>query len=176
MDLPLTSVADNAQAQCDERAPTFRKVTSRILPIMSLALFLNNMDRTNVGFAALTMNRDLGFTPAQFGWGAGILFFSLCFLDVLRNLVLVRFGARRWMTRIMIFWGLLSAATALVVLIHRPHDRDGRADSNIWAAVTGAACRHALRITEPVCGKTPPLVRLFGQASSEAEQEQVQRW
>jgi MFS family permease len=67
-----------------------------------------------VGFAALTMNRDTGLTATQFGFGAGILFFGYSFFEIPSNLALYRFGARRWIARIMITWGIVSAATAFV--------------------------------------------------------------
>jgi ACS family tartrate transporter-like MFS transporter len=104
----------SAAATAEERL-AFRKVMWRLLPILTTALMLNNMDRTNVGFAALMMNHDLGLTNSQFGLGAGILFASLCLLEVPSNLVLFRVGSQRWIARIMITWGILSAATAFVV-------------------------------------------------------------
>jgi ACS family tartrate transporter-like MFS transporter len=72
------------------------------------------LDRVNVGFAALTMNRDLGFSPTVFGWGAGIFFFGYVLFEVPSNVLLERFGARRWICRIMVSWGLVSGAMALV--------------------------------------------------------------
>ncbi len=110
-----TSQAGMPQITAEEEGRAFRKVIWRLVPILTLGLMLNNMDRTNVGFAALTMNRDLGLTATEFGWGAGLLFASLCVLEVPSNLALFRFGAHTWITRIMITWGLLSAATAFVV-------------------------------------------------------------
>ncbi|GLR88760.1 MFS transporter [Bradyrhizobium iriomotense] len=92
----------------------FRKVAFRIMPLMIVAYVISYIDRTNVGFAALTMNRDLGLTELTFGWGAGILFFSYCAFEVPSNIALHRFGARRWIARIMITWGLIAAATAFV--------------------------------------------------------------
>lgn len=86
----------------------------QLIPILAIAYFFNYIDRTNVGFAALTMNRDLGLTNAQFGAAAGLFFVGYCLLEVPSNLALYRFGARRWLARIMISWGLLSAACALV--------------------------------------------------------------
>ena len=61
------------------------------------------------------MNRDLGLTATQFGWGAGIMFAGYCICEVPSNLALYRFGARRWLARIMITWGLMAAATAFAV-------------------------------------------------------------
>ncbi|RJF85109.1 MFS transporter [Azospirillum cavernae] len=86
----------------------------QLIPILAIAYFFNYIDRTNVGFAALTMNRDLGLSNAQFGAAAGLFFVGYCLLEVPSNLALYRFGARRWLARIMISWGLLSAACALV--------------------------------------------------------------
>jgi MFS family permease len=92
-----------------------RKAAWRFIPLLALAYFFNYLDRTSVGFAALTMNRDLGLTATQFGWGAGIMFAGYCLCEVPSNLLLYRFGARRWLARIMITWGLMAAATAFAV-------------------------------------------------------------
>jgi MFS transporter, ACS family, tartrate transporter len=92
-----------------------RKAAWRFIPLLALAYFFNYLDRTSVGFAALTMNRDLGLTATQFGWGAGIMFAGYCLCEVPSNLALYRFGARRWLARIMITWGFFAAATALAV-------------------------------------------------------------
>ena len=91
------------------------KCAWQMLPILILAFVFNYIDRTSVGFAALTMNADLGMTATQFGWGAGILFAGYCLLEVPSNLALYRYGARRWLARIMITWGIAAAATAFVV-------------------------------------------------------------
>ncbi|MCX4148892.1 MFS transporter [Paraburkholderia madseniana] len=92
-----------------------RKAAWRFIPLLAFAYFFNYLDRTSVGFAALTMNHDLGLTATQFGWGAGIMFAGYCICEVPSNLALYRFGARRWLARIMITWGLMAAATALAV-------------------------------------------------------------
>ena len=91
-----------------------RKNLLRVVPILAIAYFFNYIDRTNVGFAALTMNKALGLSNAQFGAAAGMFFIGYCLLEVPSNLILYRVGARRWLARIMISWGVLSAATALV--------------------------------------------------------------
>jgi MFS family permease len=96
-------------------AQATRKNLIRLIPLLAVAYFFNYIDRTNVGFAALTMNRDLGLSNAQFGAAAGSFFIGYCILEVPSNLALYRFGARRWLARIMISWGMLAAATALVV-------------------------------------------------------------
>jgi len=89
-----------------------RKNLVRLVPLLAIGYFFNYIDRTNIGFAALTMNRDLGLTGSQFGMAAGLFFVGYCVLEVPSNLALYRFGARRWLARIMISWGLLSAACA----------------------------------------------------------------
>jgi sugar phosphate permease len=96
-----------------ERA--FIKAAWRILPLVTIGYLLNYMDRNNVGFAALTMNREAGLTATQFGFGAGILFLGYSTCEIPSNIALYHFGARRWLARIMITWGLVSAATAFVV-------------------------------------------------------------
>jgi len=72
------------------------------------------LDRVNVGFAALTMNQDLNFSPQVFGWGAGIFFLGYFLFEVPSNVILTRVGARRWICRIMATWGVISAANAFV--------------------------------------------------------------
>jgi MFS family permease len=79
-----------------------------------LGYIVNFLDRTNVSFAALTMNKDVGLTVAEFGFGAGVLFFSYCLFEVPSNIVLYKVGARIWLARIMITWGIISAATIFV--------------------------------------------------------------
>jgi ACS family tartrate transporter-like MFS transporter len=96
-------------------ASAVAKNTWRLVPILGLAYLFNYLDRTSVGFAALQMNKDIGLSATQFGWGAGILFFSYCLLEVPSNMMMYRFGARRWLARIMITWGLAAAATAFAV-------------------------------------------------------------
>lgn len=96
------------------RKAAFRKVIWRMLPILTLGYVFNFLDRTNIAFAALQMNRDIGLSATQFGWGAGILFIGYCGFEIPSNMMLYRFGARIWISRIMISWGLLSCAMSLV--------------------------------------------------------------
>ena len=91
-----------------------RKNAIRLLPILTLAYIINYLDRTNISFAALTMNKDIGLTATQYGRGAGIFFVAYCLFEVPSNLALYRFGARLWIARIMITWGLVSIAMAFV--------------------------------------------------------------
>jgi MFS transporter, ACS family, tartrate transporter len=92
-----------------------RKAAFRFVPLLTIAYLFNYLDRTSLGFAALTMNQQLGLTASQFGFAAGVLFLGYSTFEIPSNLLLYRFGARRWLARIMITWGLVSAATAFVV-------------------------------------------------------------
>jgi ACS family tartrate transporter-like MFS transporter len=95
-------------------AAVIRKVGWRLLPFLAVLYFVAFLDRVNVGFAALTMNDDLGLTATQFGRGAGIFFLGYVLFEVPSNVMLARKGARVWIARIMISWGLLSAGMAFV--------------------------------------------------------------
>jgi D-galactonate transporter len=108
-----TTGADQSTRDLERRV--FAKIGWRLMPILTLSYILNYLDRTNVSFAALTMNEAIGLTATQFGFGAGIFFAGYCLLEVPSNLVLYRVGARIWISRIMITWGLVSAAMALAV-------------------------------------------------------------
>jgi ACS family tartrate transporter-like MFS transporter len=92
----------------------FAKCAWRLIPFMGFLLIVNYVDRLNVGFAALTMNKDLGFSPTVFGFGAGVFFVSYALLQVPANVILERVGAKRWVFCILAAWGLLSASNALV--------------------------------------------------------------
>jgi len=91
------------------------KVMRRIIPFVFVCYVISYIDRINVGFAALTMNRDLGLTPAEFGLGAGLFFLGYFLFEIPSNLIMQRVGARLWIARIMITWGLISMGTAFVV-------------------------------------------------------------
>jgi ACS family tartrate transporter-like MFS transporter len=91
-----------------------RKAAWRLVPFLGLAYFVNALDRSNVAVAALTMNKSLGFTAAEYGFGAGAFFWSYVLFQVPSNLMLQRIGARRWLTAVILAWGLASGATALV--------------------------------------------------------------
>ena len=92
-----------------------RKITLRLVPFLMLAYFISFVDRVNAGFAALEMNHDIGLSPAQFGFGAGIFYVSYVLFEVPSNLAMEKFGARIWIARIMISWGIVSAFMAAVV-------------------------------------------------------------
>ncbi len=91
---------------------TMRKVYLRVLPIAAVSYFFCYLDRINVGFAALTMNKDLGLDAATFGFAVGVFFWGYFLFEVPSNIVLEKLGARIWIARIMVTWGLLSGATA----------------------------------------------------------------
>jgi MFS transporter, ACS family, tartrate transporter len=91
-----------------------RKASLRLLPLIAVGYGIAYMDRVNVSFAALQMNRDLHFSASVYGFGAGLFFLSYAACEVPSNLLLVRFGARRWLARIMFTWGLLSMGMMLV--------------------------------------------------------------
>jgi MFS transporter, ACS family, tartrate transporter len=103
---------DASEASSLERT-TLRKVYLRLVPFCFLLYILCYVDRINVSFAALTMNRDLGLSAYVYGLAAGAFFWGYCLLEVPSNIILQKVGARLWIARIMITWGLLSAATAL---------------------------------------------------------------
>ena len=90
------------------------KVTRRLLPFLFLLYVVCFLDRVNLGFAALQMNHDLGFSPAVYGFGAGIFFLGYVLFEVPSNLVLARVGARRWIARIMITWGVVASAMMFI--------------------------------------------------------------
>ncbi len=92
----------------------FAKCVRRLIPFIFLLYLFNFIDRVNVGFAALTMNADLNFTPAVFGLGGGIFFFGYSLFQIPANLILDRIGARRWIFCILLVWGAVSACNALV--------------------------------------------------------------
>ncbi|MGH9771856.1 MAG: MFS transporter, partial [Candidatus Acidiferrales bacterium] len=95
-------------------AAVMRRVTWRILPFLMLCYFVSFIDKVNAGFAALEMNRDLHLSHTVFGLGGGLFFVSYFLFEVPSNLALARFGARRWIARIMISWGFVAMAMAMV--------------------------------------------------------------
>lgn len=95
-------------------ASAMNKAFWRILPLIGLAYLFAYMDRVNVSFAAAAMNEDLKFSATVYGLGGGLFFLAYALFEIPSNLMLVRFGARKWIARIMITWGLLSAAMMFV--------------------------------------------------------------
>ncbi|MEJ1961414.1 MAG: MFS transporter [Gammaproteobacteria bacterium] len=106
-------VVTDRQLSAEERA-VIRKAMWRLLPFLCFLYFIAYLDRVNVGFAALTMNEDLGLSATAFGNGAGIFFLAYFLFEVPSNFALKRFGARIWIARIMVTWGIISIAMAFV--------------------------------------------------------------
>jgi ACS family tartrate transporter-like MFS transporter len=100
-------------------ARTIGKVSRRLIPFLIICYFVAYLDRVNVGFAALTMNKALGLTATMFGFGSGVFFLTYFIFEVPSNLFLDRFGARKWIARIMISWGILSGLMAAIPAIAR---------------------------------------------------------
>ena len=113
-----SSSAAAAEATDAAMHSAVRKAALRFVPLLTVAYLFNYLDRTSLGFAALTMNKDLGLTPSQFGLAAGIFFLGYSTFEIPSNLLLYKVGARRWIARIMISWGIVSAANAFVVGPH----------------------------------------------------------
>ncbi|MFM0139210.1 MFS transporter [Caballeronia grimmiae] len=93
---------------------TLRKITWRIVPFIMLLYFVAYIDRVNIGFASLTMRTDLGFSASILGFGAGIFFWGYFLCEVPSNIILHKVGARMWIARVMVTWGIISAAMAFV--------------------------------------------------------------
>jgi MFS transporter, ACS family, tartrate transporter len=94
--------------------PLHRKIAARLVPFLMLLYMIAYLDRVNISFAALTMNRDLGISDSVYGFAAGVFFLSYCLLEVPANLMLARVGARRWLAILVVVWGVVSAGTAFV--------------------------------------------------------------
>ncbi len=103
----------------DIETRTIARVTRRLIPFLILCYFVAYLDRVNVGFAGLQMSKQLGLSATMFGIGSGIFFVAYFFFEVPSNLFLERFGARRWIARIMLTWGLISGAMTFIPAIAR---------------------------------------------------------
>ena len=93
---------------------TVAKVSWRLLPLIVLIYFVAYMDRTNVGFAAFGLKRDFGFSATLYGWAAGIFFLGYVLFEIPSNVLLERAGARLWIARIMVTWGLVAGSMVLI--------------------------------------------------------------
>jgi D-galactonate transporter len=105
---------EQASAGEIDEEKTLAKVIRRIIPFLFICYVISYLDRVNVGFAAITMNRDLGLSPTAYGIGAGLFFVGYFIAEIPSNLIMLKVGARIWIARIMITWGLISALTAFV--------------------------------------------------------------
>src|SRR5579872_4256353 len=111
-------IPNTAAAASDLEPIVVRKLLWRLLPFLFLLYIVNYLDRINVGFAALQMRTQLGFSDDVFGTGFGIFFWGYMLLQVPSNLALARVGARRWMSGIMVVWGIVSC---LMITVRSPH-------------------------------------------------------
>ena len=102
----------NTMSQIEQR--TMKKVFRRLVPFLMFCYFFNFLDRVNVSFAALQMNKDLGFSAAVFGFGSGILFLAYMLCETPSNVLLTRFGARKWLARIMVSWGIIASSMVFI--------------------------------------------------------------
>src|SRR5215469_11254880 len=98
---------------------TMRKVKVRILPFILILYIVSFLDRINIGFAALTMNPELGISSQQFGLLVGFFFISYSLFEIPSNLILHKVGARVWIARILIVWGIVAALTGFVRTVHQ---------------------------------------------------------
>jgi ACS family tartrate transporter-like MFS transporter len=124
-------------------ARTIRKLRIRILPFVFLLLFVAQLDRSNIGFAALTMNKELGISSQQFGLLFGIFFFGYFLFEIPSNLLLHKIGARIWIARILITWGAVAALTGFVQTAHQLYT----ARFLLWLAEAGYFPGIALYLT-----------------------------
>ena len=102
----------NTVSQIERR--TMKKVFRRLVPFLMFCYFFNFLDRVNVSFAALDMNKDLGFSASVFGFGSGILFLAYMLCETPSNVLLTRFGARKWLARIMVSWGIIASSMVFI--------------------------------------------------------------
>jgi MFS family permease len=112
MSMPIAMTTQETRSELEQR--TMRKVGLRLIPFLMLCYFVAYLDRVNISFAALQMNTDLGLSNAAYGLGAGLFFVTYCVLEVPSNLLLYRFGATRWIARIMVSWGVCAGGMAFV--------------------------------------------------------------
>ena len=104
----LASITQSVESSC------IRRISWRLLPLIVIAYLVAYIDRTNVAFASLTMNKDIGLSTYAFGLGAGIFFVGYFFFEIPSNVILHKVGARKWIARIMFSWGVVSALMSTV--------------------------------------------------------------
>src|SRR5260370_26121936 len=114
MGVTPTAAATNRSDQTLERS-TIQKVSWRLLPLIVIAYLIAYIDRTNVAFAPLTMNKDIGLSAYAYGWGAGIFFLGYFFFEIPSNVILHKVGARKSLARIMFTWAIVSPLMSLVM-------------------------------------------------------------
>jgi ACS family tartrate transporter-like MFS transporter len=110
----MTSLAEEVSNRADVGRSALAKVSWRLLPLLGLGYGISYMDRVNISFAALRMNADLHFSATVYGLGGGLFFLAYALMEIPSNLILARVGARRWISRIMITWGVLAVGMMFV--------------------------------------------------------------
>ena len=110
---------ETVTAVMPDKARTIQKLRMRIIPFVFLLYIISFLDRINIGFAALTMNEELAITSKQFGLVAGIFFMGYFLFEIPSNLLLHKLGARIWIARILITWGILAMLTGFVHSVHQ---------------------------------------------------------
>jgi ACS family tartrate transporter-like MFS transporter len=115
----MVGVAPSSVAVNSIGTRTIRKIQIRILPYILLLYIISFLDRINIGFAALTMNQELGITSQQFGMLVGMFFISYSLFEIPSNLLLYKVGARIWIARILVMWGVTAALSGVVHTIHQ---------------------------------------------------------
>ena len=110
----MAAPGDAASLDASQQAQLIRRLVWRLLPFLMLCYLVAWLNRVNISFAALQMNADIHLTAANYGLGAGLFFVTYALLEVPSNLLLYRFGARRWIARIMASWGICAVAMAFV--------------------------------------------------------------
>jgi ACS family tartrate transporter-like MFS transporter len=118
---------------------TTRKVMWRLLPFLMICYFMAFLDRVNVGFAHLQMNESMGMSEVAFGFGAGVFFIGYFLVEVPSNILLVRFGARIWIARIMLSWGLVSTSFGFIPQL------------SSYSGLSAEACFYILRFLLGIC-------------------------
>ncbi len=113
--MDATAPALMAAIGTDVEQATIRRIAWRFMPVLALSYLLSFLDRVNVSFAALTANRDLHLSASAYGWGAGIFFVGYFLFEFPSNILMARVGARLWLPRIMVSWGVVSGLMALTV-------------------------------------------------------------
>src|SRR5215469_11705399 len=113
----VTSTTPGAPAAIEAR--TVRKVRARIIPLVFILFVIAVLDRNNIGFAALTMNKELAISSEQFGFVAGIFFIGYFIFEIPSNLLLHRIGARIWIARILITWGIITVLSGFAQSVHQ---------------------------------------------------------
>lgn len=98
----------------DVSGSTLSQLNKRIIPFIVICYFVANLDKTNISIAALQMNADLGLTTSMYGLGVGMFYISYILFEIPSNVIMTKVGARRWIARIMITWGIVSTGMALV--------------------------------------------------------------